>query len=135
MYVKLDNEKVTDKLPVNTRIAEHQPQYETFPCHRTSTGLVVAAVDLTDEDIEKIKKHRKIFYLQVVGTVNQYNVKLSKEQMQEIIKDSNKETKVLSILAESNMQPIDIALTPEDIEEAVNYTHEELLPTSGDQNA
>ena len=133
MYVKTNNEKVTDNLLVNLKIAEDQPQYETLPCHRTPEGVILVAFDLTDEDIEKIKKHKKIYYLQQVGNTRSYNVEISKEKI-EFMHESGDNCNI-TVIAKSQLQPINIALTPEDIEEAAGYSKEMLLPAVGDANA
>ena len=133
MYVIANNEKVTDNLPVNVRIAEKQEEYETLPAHKTSTGIMAVAFDLTDEDIEKIKKHKKIYYLQVVGNTKQISVKVTKKQVEKM--KNQDEDLILSLALKAIFQPINLALTPEDIEEAVGYETEILTPNTGDKNA
>lgn len=133
MYVKTNNEKVTDNLLVNLKIAEDQPQYETLPCHRTPEGVVLVAFDLTEDDIEKIKKHKKIYYLQQVGNTRSYNVELSEEKIKYMWESGDACT--IKVVAKSQLQPINIALTPQDIEEAAGYSKEMLLPVAGDADA
>ena len=134
MYVKTNNVKVTDKLPVNVKIAEHQPEYHTLPCHRTSTGIVAVAFDLTEEDIEKIKKHKQIYYLQEVGNTQKISFNVSREKLKDILATGETTTIKLEVEINTSLQPINLALTPEDIEEAVEISHELRMPTNGETN-
>ena len=53
MYLKICEEKVTDNLEVNLKIAEEQEEYQTLPCNYDK-GVVAFAFDLDEEHIKNI---------------------------------------------------------------------------------
>lgn len=53
---------------VNTRIAENQPEYITLPAHIADDAekTTITCFELTDQEIEKIVKTRRIWHRQLV---------------------------------------------------------------------
>lgn len=58
---KLIKGKITDNLETNVVIAEHQDEYNSLPAHVTYTGVVAFAYELSDEEIEQIKKTKRVY--------------------------------------------------------------------------
>jgi hypothetical protein len=53
----------------NVVMGEGQPEYIPLPAHKTPGGEVMSAWELTDEELEHVKKHKTIMLC--VSTYNQ----------------------------------------------------------------
>lgn len=99
MNLKIATDKVTNTQEINVKIAENQKQYSTLPANYAS-GLTAFAFELSEEDIEKILKHKRIY---------------------------------ISLLTFGKpMNPINIAVDPDEFDESCKWNREEVLK---EQNA
>lgn len=57
---KKGESNITPNLPVNVVLAENQDDYQKLPCNYENE-TVAFSFDLTDEDIEVLKKEKKIY--------------------------------------------------------------------------
>ena len=64
--MKIAENNVTKHLPINVKIAEHQDEYQTVPSN-IGRGVIAYAFDLDRKDIRKLKKHKRIYLLQING--------------------------------------------------------------------
>lgn len=52
---------------VNVLIAEDQPQYETLPAYyNQNEGSITSCFELTEEELEEVKRTGKIYYKQML---------------------------------------------------------------------
>ena len=94
MNLKIAIDKVTDTQEINIQVAKDQDQYNTLPANYAS-GLMAFAFELSEEDIEKILKNKRIY--------------------------------VSLLTFGKRMNPINIAVDPEDFDESCKYNREEVL--------
>jgi len=75
MNLKIAADKVTDTQEINIEVAKDQEEYNTIPANYAG-GVMAFAFELTEEDIEKIKKNKRIYVsLLTFGTaMNPINV-------------------------------------------------------------
>lgn len=64
--MKISN-NITKKLPVTNLVAKNQDEYYTVPAN-LNFGTTAFAYDLTEEDIEKIVKNKKIYIMLLSGS-------------------------------------------------------------------
>ena len=54
--------KITEKLETNVIYgANQEDKYRTLPAHKTKTGIAAFAFELSDEEVEKVAKNKKIY--------------------------------------------------------------------------
>ena len=94
MNLKIAADKVTDTQAINIEVAKDQEQYETLPANYES-GVMAFAFEVTEEDLEKIKKNKRIY--------------------------------VSLLTFGKQMNPINVAVDPEDFDESCKYNRDNLL--------
>lgn len=60
MNLKIASDKVTDTQGINMEVAKDQEEYNTIPANYAD-GVMAFAFELTEEDIDKIKKNKRIY--------------------------------------------------------------------------
>ena len=99
--LKFANENVTDVLKVNVKIAESQEEFITIPAHKTKTGIYAYAMELTEADIEKIKKEKKIYIARIVGSgdFQPFNIALDQETFHDEVQGVDYDLQVYDVIA------------------------------------
>ena len=84
--MEIVKDKITDNLVVNVEIAKNQEEYRTLPAN-VKNGVVAYAFELSHEDIEKIKKNKRIYLCCITfgRPMQPMNISLEPEEFDEII--------------------------------------------------
>ena len=84
--MEIVKDKITDNLEVNVEIAKGQKEYRTLPAN-VKRGVIAYAFELSDEDIEKIKKNKRIYLCCITfgRPMQPMNISLDSEEFDEII--------------------------------------------------
>lgn len=84
--MEIVKEKITDNLEVNVEIAKGQKEYRTLPAN-VQRGVIAYAFDLSDEDIEAIKKNKRIYLCCITfgKPMQPMNISLDPTEFDEII--------------------------------------------------
>ena len=80
------NDKEVAGLPITKKYAENQDQYITVPCN-FEDGIAAMEFELSDEDIEDIVKHKKIFLFRVLGSAKMqpFYISVDKEEFRDAL--------------------------------------------------
>lgn len=80
------NDKEVAGLPITTRYAENQDEFITVPCN-FEDGIAAIEFELSDEDIEDIVKHKKIFLFRVLGNAKMqpFYIAANKEEFRDAL--------------------------------------------------
>ena len=92
MILKICEDKVTDNLEVNVKIAENQPQYQTLPANYKK-GVLAFAFELGEEDIKKVIEEKRIYILLETfgGAMQPINVAVDQRDFEEMVKYSREQ--------------------------------------------
>ena len=87
MNLKIASDKVTDTQEITVVVAEDQDQYLTLPANYKD-GLMAFAFELTEADIEKIQKNKRIYISLMTfgGKMNPINVAVDPKDFDESCK-------------------------------------------------
>jgi hypothetical protein len=58
---KLVKKQVTKNLRVNVVYGAEQEEYNNLPAHKTTTGIVAFAFELSDEEVKQVVANKKVY--------------------------------------------------------------------------
>ena len=104
--MKISKKDVTSKLPINIVIAENSEDYRPLPAHY-GDGVVAFSFELSDEEIESIKKNKRIMVN--LMTFNQpmqpINASVDEDEFNEMFKWA--EEKVAELIGKNEDKPLE----------------------------
>ena len=90
------NDKEVAGLPITKNYAKTQEEYITVPCN-FKDGIAAMEFELSDEDIEDIIKHKKIFLFRVLGNAKMqpFYIAANKEEFRDALYYNRNEIKTI----------------------------------------